>query len=188
MHPSPGGGGGNVAPNAAAPINAQVQNVAAPVIAPVPWVFHPYQVDFNPGTKQGEAIFQNKTKGLASDKRFTLQRKDAQSIRRYFAAKSESLASVVTRIPIAFDINATPVEFGNLLTDYGSISMDILIWNAHSTFANPIPQGQAMPLAPFQERVLDPVNVVTDQSIFYKQVHSLVVTELIKNSFTEEDY
>ena len=179
---NPGGGG------AGAPNVAPANNVVAPAVAPVSWVVHPYQVDFNPGTKQGEAIFRNKTKGLASDKRFTLQRKDAQSIRRYFAAKSDSLGSVVTRIPIAFDINANPVEFGNLLTDYGSIPMDTLIRNAHSTFANSIPQGQAMPPAPFQERVLDPSTVVTDQSIFYKRVHSLVVTELIKNSFTEEDY
>ena len=53
------GGGGANAPNAAAPVIAQVQNVAAPMIAPVSWVVHPYQVDFNPGTKQGEAIFRS---------------------------------------------------------------------------------------------------------------------------------
>ena len=76
---------------------------------------------------RAKQFFRNKTKGLASDKRFTLQRKDAQSIRRYLAAKSDSLGSVVTRIPIAFDINANPVEFGNLLTDYGSIPMYTLI-------------------------------------------------------------
>ena len=68
---NPGRGG------AGAQIVAPVNSVVAPVIAPVSWVVHPYQVDFNPGTKQGEAIFRNKTKGLKDDKRFTLQRKDA---------------------------------------------------------------------------------------------------------------
>ena len=77
-------------PNAA-PVQAGNQAPAAPAPTPVSWVVHPYQVNFNPGTKQGEAIFRNKTKGLAADKRFTLQRKGAQAIRRYFAAKSDSL-------------------------------------------------------------------------------------------------
>ena len=35
------------------------KNVIAipPAPAPVSWVVHPYQVNFNPGTNQGKAIF-----------------------------------------------------------------------------------------------------------------------------------
>ena len=100
----------------------------APVPTPISWVVHPYQININPGTKQGEAIFPNKTKGLASNKRFTLQKKDAQAIRRYFSAKSDSLGSVVTRVPLTFDATTgNSLTFGNLLTDYGSIDMDRLV-------------------------------------------------------------
>ena len=108
---------------------AQNNAVAPPATpAPVSWVVHPYQINFNPGTKQGEAIFRNKTKGLAVNKRFTLQRKDAQPIHRYFAAKSDSLGAVVTKVPLTFDrTTGNALTFGNLLTDYGSISMDRLI-------------------------------------------------------------
>ena len=175
-------------PNAA-PVQAGNQAPAAPAPTPVSWVVHPYQVNFNPGTKQGEAIFRNKTKGLAADKRFTLQRKDAQAIRRYFAAKSDSLGSVVTKVPLTFDaVSGNPLTFGNLLTDYGSMSMDRLIRNAHATFGTAIPDADPIPVAPFQERALDPANVPADEATFYKRVHSLVVTELIKNSFVEEEY
>jgi len=53
----PNANAGNLAGGAAGP---QVQNnvVALPAVpAPVSWVVHPYQINFNPGTKQGEAIF-----------------------------------------------------------------------------------------------------------------------------------
>ena len=163
-------------------------NANPPASAPVSWVRHPYQVNFNPGTEQGEAIFRNKAKGLPSDKRFTLRRKDAQSVCRYFVAKSDSLGSIVTKVPLTFDAAGNPTTFGNLLTDYGSISMDRLICNAHITFGNPIPAGDPIPAAPFQERTLDPVNAPADKTMLYERVHLLVVTELIKDSFVEEEY
>jgi len=185
----PNANAGNIAGGAAAPqvhFNAVAQP-AAP--ASVSWVVHPYQINFNPGTKQGEAIFRNKTKGLATDKRFTLQRKDAQFIRRYFAAKSDSLGAVVTKVPLTFDVTTgNALTFGNLLTDYGSISMDRLIRNAHTSFGTSIPDGDPIPPAPFQERVLDPANNADDEATFYERVHSLVLTELIKNSLVEEEY
>ena len=43
--------------NQAPPIQAGNQAPAAQVPTPVSWVVHPYQVNFNPGTKQVEAIF-----------------------------------------------------------------------------------------------------------------------------------
>ena len=91
-------------------------------------------------------------------------------------------------MPLTFDAVGTPVTFGNLLTDYGSINMDRLIRNAHATFGNPIPDGDPIPAAPFQERALDPASVPADETVFYQRVHSLVVTELIKNTFVEEEY
>ena len=183
--------GGNPDPNAtvqAGNLGGANNNAPPAAPAPVSWVVHPYQINFNPGTKQGEAIFAKKTKGLAVDKRFTLQRKDAQQIRRYFAAKSDSLGAVVTKVPLTFDNAGTAITFGNLLTDYGSISMDRLIRNAHTTFGNFIPNGDSIPPAPFQERVLDPANNAADEATFYDRVHSLVLTELIKNSVAEEEY
>ena len=75
-------------------------NAAAAVVAvPETWHVNPYHGKFNPSTKAGQAILENKTKGLPADERFTATKKDSQGIRRLLQAKSSSLGAVVTRVP-----------------------------------------------------------------------------------------
>ena len=64
-------------------------NAAAAVVAvPETWHVNPYHGKFNPSTKAGQAIFEKKTKGLPSDKRFTAPKKYSQGIRRLLQVKS----------------------------------------------------------------------------------------------------
>ena len=58
-------------------------NEATVVVAvPETWHVNPYHGKFNPSTKAGQAIFENKTKGLPAYERFTATKKDSQGIRR----------------------------------------------------------------------------------------------------------
>ena len=73
--------------------------VAAAVAVPETWHVNPYHRNFNPSTKAGHAIFENKTKGLPADERFIATKKDSQGIRCLLQVKSSSLGAVVTRVP-----------------------------------------------------------------------------------------
>ena len=66
--------------------------------------------------------------------------------------------------------------------------MDRLVQNAHTTFGTRIPEGHSIPPAPFQEQILNPADNQDDETTFYSRVHSMVLTELIKNSIVEEEY
>ncbi len=63
---------------------------AAPVIAEV-WKTNPYSGNFNPGTKLGQTIFAEKTKGLAEDKRLDLTKGNAANLRKYFVSRETSM-------------------------------------------------------------------------------------------------
>ena len=92
--------------------------IAAAAVAAVPetWHVNPYHGKFNPSTKAGQAIFENKTKGLPADERFTATKKDSKGIRRLLQAKYSSLGAVVTIVLQAFDAMGNVTAHGNLLT------------------------------------------------------------------------
>ena len=74
------------------------------------WVGNPNVGNLNPGTKAGQAIFENKTKGLKQDNHLTETKKDAQAIRHFLENKSPSLGKVVIIIPITYDYVGYPTE------------------------------------------------------------------------------
>ena len=59
-----------------------VISAAASVDVPETWHVNTYHDKFNPSTKAGQAIFENKTKGLPADERFTATNKYSQGISR----------------------------------------------------------------------------------------------------------
>ena len=92
-------------------------NVATVVVAvPETWHVNPFHGKFNPSTKAGQAIFEEKTKGLPADERFTATKKYSQGIRCLLQAKSSLMAAVVTRVPQKYDGAGTVTAHGNLLT------------------------------------------------------------------------
>ena len=78
---------------------------AATVVVAVPetWHVNPYHGKFNPSTKEGQEIFEKKTKGLPADKHFTATKKDSWGISCLLQAKYSSLGVGVTRVPQEFD-------------------------------------------------------------------------------------
>ena len=78
---------------------ADTNAAPADIAVPETWHINPYRGKLNHSTKAGQAIFENKTKGLPADERFTATKKDSQGICRLLQVKSSSLGAVVTRVP-----------------------------------------------------------------------------------------
>ena len=58
---------------------------APPIMAAtVEWKTDPFQGKFNPGTKSGQAIFLEKTKGLAEKDRLELSKSNSAAIHKFF--------------------------------------------------------------------------------------------------------
>ena len=99
--------------------------MAAPAAATVVWCENPYYGNFNPGTRSSKATYSKKTKGLPSDERSSVNKKDAPDIWRFLIGKQAALGKLVSKIPIAVDA-ARNVEHAKLFTQYGSISFERL--------------------------------------------------------------
>ena len=162
--------------------------MAGRAAVPKVWCEHPYHGDFNPGTKSGKAISAKKTKGLSSDDRFSVTKKDPPDIRRFLIGKQADLGKVVSKIPIAFDAAGDPTEYANLFTQYGSISFERLQRIAHARFCTEVAAGDPLPPGPWSTRQLDPANVPADKKTFYDRVNSQVVAQLVQNILTPEGY
>ena len=102
--------------------------------------------------------------------------------------KSLELVKVVTRIPITYDAGGDPTKWGNLLCEYGSISMNILQREYHRRFSKRFATVDTLPVAPFTVTTLDPANVDDDKKLFYSRMDSQVVAELIRNILTDAEY
>ena len=131
---------------------------------------NPYHGKFNPSTKAGQAIFENKTKGLPADERFTATKKYSHGIRCLLQAKSSSLGGVVTRVPQEYDGAGNVTAHGNLLTEYSSIEIYCLQREAHKCYSNAIAEGDALPPIPFKVTQLYPSNNPGHKELFYLRV------------------
>ena len=152
------------------------------------WLDNPNVGNFNPGKKLGQEIFEKKTKGLKEEKRLAETKKDAQAICSFLGNKSPALGKFVTRIPIKYNARRDTTECGNLLCEYGSISMNLLQREAHKFFSNPVAADDHFPAAPFVVTTLDPANDDNNNKLFYSWVYSQFVAELIKNILTDAEY
>ena len=94
----------------------------------------------------------------------------------------------MTQIPITYDAVRDPTEWGNLLLEYGSLSMNLLQREAHKRFSNPVSTVDTLLAAVFTVTTLDPANGDADKKIFYFRVDSQLVTDLIKNILTDAEY
>ena len=94
---------------------------------------------------EGQAIFENKTKGLSADERFTATMKYSHGIRRLLQAKSSSLGAVVTRVQQECYATGNVTAHGNLLIEHASIEMNRLQLEAHKRYSNEIAEGDVLP-------------------------------------------
>ena len=175
--------------------NAGNANAVAPVIAAAPpapvtitWTENPNIGKFNPGTKAGQAIFERKTKSLPADKRLSLARKDAPTLKRLLDVKANEFGPVATRIPIEFAPDGTPTKHINLLKEYGTVTVEQIQREALKRFGTAVGANDPLPQYPFMSCDIDPEKHPADQDVFYSQVDANVLSEWIKNTLTDDVY
>ena len=66
--------------------------------------------------------------------------------------------------------------------------MNLLQREANKRFSKPFFEFDHSPVDPFTVTTIDPDNVDDDKKLFYSQVNSQVVAELIKNNLTNAEY
>ena len=88
---------------------------------------------------------------------------------------------MVTIVPQEYDGAGNVTSHGNLLIEYSSIEMDRFQREEHKRYSDAIAEGDALPPTPFKVTQLDPAKNTGHKELFYSQVDSQVVAELIKN-------
>ena len=81
-----------------------------------------------------------------------------------------------------------PIEFANLVNQYHKISLERMKQEVQRIFCTAVRETDPVPDGPFQYKVIDPANNLTDKELFYKRVDSQVVAEWIKNTVSNSDY
>ena len=64
------------------------------------WTANPMAANFDPGTLQGQKIFDAKARGLPEDKKFEITTMEGAELRKYLLWKQAALGGIVTCIPI----------------------------------------------------------------------------------------
>ena len=179
--------------NVAAP-NPQNQNVAnnPPVINPPPapievWKTAPDRGNFNPGTKHGQIIFNEKLKGLPEDKQLDLNRTSGPDIHKVLRAREPHFRGI-TAIPIKIDALGSVVEFGNILSQHQKITLLDCQRAGHIMFQDGFTNRNTVPPPPFTATVLDPANNVGHKAKFYNIVNNNVAVKIIQNTLTVNGY
>lgn len=186
-------------PNAAAQPNGAPPNVAAqlnqnnvPVVHPPPapvevWKTAPDRGNFNPGTKHGQLIFNEKSKGLPEDKRLDLNRTNGPNIHKVLRAREPHFRGV-TEIPIKIDALGNVVESGNILIQHQKITLSDCQRAGHILFQDGFSLQDPVPATPFTATVLDPANTPGHKARFYKVVNNNVAVKIIQNTLTVNGY
>ena len=165
------------------PVNQNQNQNPAPVAQPPPevWSENPNQGNFNPGTKEGAAIYKLKTKS-DTENRLELRQASVQEFRRLLQAKEATFGGIVSGVPIEFDAQGNPTKHANMVSEYSTIDIKILQRNAIKRFRTALNAGDPIPDPPFQKRDLDPANSNADKETFYDRVNSQVVGTWIQNT------
>ena len=124
-----------------------MEEAAAGAVAPVQevWKATPFSGDFNPGTKLGNSIFLEKTKGLAEADRLDLNKANSLATHKVFRSPERIMGDVISKIPTQFNANGTFKSTANILTKYHQITLEnvqlaaITQYNVALAVADPIP-------------------------------------------------
>ena len=134
----------------------------APVVKEV-WKTTPFSGDFNPGTKLGNIIFTEKTKGLPESVRLYLTKNNSQEIYKYLRAHKTLMGNVVTKVPLAHNPDGTVKTTENLITQYQQITLEEIRRVAFARYDTALAFGAPIPPAPCTMRTLDPGNDANDK-------------------------
>ena len=167
--------------------NLVVVNPPSQIMAEV-WKTNPFKGDFNPGTKAGQQIFVEKTKGLPEADRMALSKANASEIHRYFGARETNFGNVIRTIPIDFNLDGTVKTTANLMTQHHLVKLEHVQREAIGRYGTALAAGAAIPAGPFALTDLDPATSDPDKATFYLRVHSQVVAMIIKNGLSAIGY
>ena len=169
--------------------NAEAAPEAAQNPGPVStWTANPMTANFNPGTPQGQKIFDVKTRGLPEDKKFEITTMEGADFRKYLLRKQAALGGVVTCVPIENNADGTVRATANMIKQYQLISFESICREAYKRYVGDLAHDAPLPQGPHVLRQLDPENKMADRATFYKQVDANVVHQLMVNSITATGY
>ena len=177
--------------NMADPVDNNAEAALEAVQNPGPvstWTANPMTANFNPGTPQGQKIFDVKTRGLPEDKKFEITTMEGAGFRKYLLGKQAALGGVVTCLPIEINADGTVRVTANLIKQYQLISFDCVRREAYKRYVGDLAHNAALPQGPYVMQQLDPENSMADRATFYKQVDANVVHQLMVNSITATGY
>ena len=149
------------------------------------WEVTQFHGNFNPGTKSGQLIFLEKTKGLPAEKSFELIKCDAPAMKQQFKARQGVMGDVVRKVAISFDVTGAATDHMNLLARHASTWLDNVMHVAQKGFATAVTHPTAIPAPPFTARNLDPANSDPDQVTFYDRVNLSVFAKIIENGLNQ---
>ena len=152
------------------------------------WKKTPFSGDFNPGTKLGNIIFIDNTKGLPESVRLDLTKENSQEIHKYLLSCKKIIGNAVTKFPIAYNPDGTVTTTANLITQYQQMTIEDLQRAAFARYDTALVLGDPIPPALFTMRTLNPGNVADDKKQFFLRVHCTVVAHIIKNGLSVQGY
>ena len=112
--------------------------------------------NFDPGTPQGQKIFDAKTRGLPEDKKFEVTTTEGAELRKYLLGRQAALEGVVTSIPIEVNADGSVRTTANLIKQYQLILFEILCREAYKRYVGDLAHNAPLPAGPHVIRHLDP--------------------------------
>jgi len=152
----------------------------SPVDSPEVWSSRPQRNRFNPATKLGLALFNEKSKGLPEEKRLALSRSNGEAIHQVMRAREQNISSCVT-VPIKFDRDGLPIESAKLLSEHHLIVESDLIVAGHLLFNKDYKVGDKIPEPPYRASMLNPGRSASDRERFYNRVGNNVGVKTLEN-------
>ena len=144
--------------------------------------------NFDPGTPQGQKIFNVKTQGLPKDKKFEITTTEGAGLRKYLLGRQAALGGVVTNIHIELNVDRTVKTTANLIKQYQLIPFKILRQEVYKRYVGDLAHDAPLPAGPHAMRQLDLENDLADRVTFYKQVDANVVHQFLVNSIAAMGY
>ena len=138
----------------------------APVVKEV-WKTTPFSGNFYPGTKLGNRIFIEETKGLPESVRLDQKQKHSQEIHKYLRAHKTLMGNVVTKVPIAHNPDGTVKTMENLINQYQQMNLEDIQHAAFARYDTALAFGAPITPAPFTMRTLAPGNDADDKKQFF---------------------
>lgn len=147
------------------------------------WKTNPFHGNFNPGTKTGQQIFLEKTKGNADGTRYSLTKDNAANLHQFFKSRAASLGKCI-QIPNEFNADGSVKSHANLISQHLKVELKDVQHTAHKRFATALPATDPIPPSPFTAQSIDPTNVANDKEVVYDHVNTSVLAKLIETVLT----